>query len=89
MARDLTEARLHPNEIDVKSVGGQELVVQFSRFLASALSVNVGGKSLDTGTASVDQAKVSVDERKGAGGVTGTVGGVTVEGVSYNGGRGV
>jgi hypothetical protein len=68
------------NTFDVRKSGGNELVVSFAQFLASALSLNVGGQQVQAGASSVSDAQLSVGGSQ-RNRVTGTVGAVRVEDV--------
>lgn len=74
------------NTFDVQSRGKDQLVVSFSEFLASALSLNAGGQQVSAGSTGVTDAKVSVGTQA-KNKVTGTVGAVRVEDVAVNKGR--
>ena len=74
------------NTVEVSSSPGAELTMALGRFLASSLSVDVGGKQIDTATASLEGARLTVDNG-GSGSATGSVGAVRVEDVRLGQGR--
>lgn len=68
------------NLVSVQTVGLEQVVTQFSRFLANSLTVDLGDASASAGPGAVEDARIAVGEA-GTGIMTGTVGKVDVKDV--------
>ena len=81
----VAQADLAPGNLaSVQTQGLEQVVAQFSRFLANSLTVDLGGASGSTAEASATDARIAIGEA-GDGIMTGTVGKVDVKDVKVQG----